>query len=162
MACGDTSWGGFKSYSVGARGGGWALVRASRLKFCWLYARQTQHAERRSLKGTFAKGLPQRRGWIVSGVRRVKIAEEGLVLLLFLFGLWGPRCFEKRSQAMHALLDLTPPIQGSVSGPLFSHSRPLLFCFGAQVLQNALFSLRCLHGASGQARGRARGARLGF
>ena len=60
---------GLRSYSAGTYGGGGgALLRASRLKFCWLYARQTQHAERRSLKGTFAKGLPQRRGRIVSGV----------------------------------------------------------------------------------------------
>ena len=60
----------------------------------------------------------------------------------------GPSCLEEFCPAMNAHLHLTPPGQGSGSGALFSHTRPLLLCLGAHFFQNGLLSLRRLCGAS--------------
>lgn len=52
-----------------------------------------------------------------------KVDRDVWLFYCFLFGC-GPSCPEELCQAMNALLDLTPPCQGSVSGRLSSHSRP--------------------------------------
>ena len=51
----------------------------------------------------------------------------------------GPSCLEEFCPAMNAHLHLTPPGQGSGSGALFSHSRPLLLCLGAHFFKTACF-----------------------
>lgn len=60
---------------------------------------------------------------IYSGMGKVK--RNDWLFYWFWFGC-GPSCPEEFCEAMNALLDLTPPCQGSGSGPLSSHSCPLL------------------------------------